>query len=96
MDAEDLARSAQLRHGLPDSFFETLRCESGFRNRQSEIPDPRGPNGYEDSWGIAQIHLPDHPNVTRAQALDPAWAAEWAAEQFAAGNAHLWTCYRGG
>lgn len=76
--------------------YTTLQCESmGFTAfGQSLIPKAGGPNGREDSWGLAQIHLPDHPAITRQEAMDPAWAIDWAAQEFALGNAHWWTCYR--
>jgi hypothetical protein len=51
-----------------------------------------GDNGQ--SYGIAQIHLPSHPNITKEQALDKQFAIEFTAKQFAKGNAKLWTCYR--
>lgn len=36
------------------------------------------------SYGIYQIHLGYHPEVTIAQATDPYWAAEWTAERLIA------------
>jgi hypothetical protein len=52
----------------------TLYCESGYKNIQSYIVknDQR-----EDSWGIAQIHLPSHPSVSREQALDPEFSIKF-------------------
>lgn len=72
----------------------TLWCESQYKVGQSEYPDVNGPNGREDSWGVAQIHLPDHPDVSREQAQDIPFAVDWAAKEFAAGRATQWTCYR--
>lgn len=69
---------------------ETLQCESRFK--------PNALGDYRDSeptsFGVAQIHLPAHPEVTRAQALDPIWSIEWTAKEFAAGRAWQWTCHR--
>lgn len=59
--------------------------------RQSSYPDPTGPNGQEDSWGLWQIHLTAHPDITRAQAMDPVWSTEWAVNQLKKGNCHIWT-----
>lgn len=60
---------------------------------QSLYPSKTGPNGREDSWGIAQIHLPDHPNITREQAQNITFSAEFLAQNLAAGNCYLWsTC----
>jgi len=48
----------------------------------------------EQSYGIAQIHLPAHPHITLEQALDPLWSIEWMAEQFAEGRENMWTCHK--
>lgn len=74
--------------------YETLRCESGFRNIQSLIPKNGAPNGRENSWGIAQINLGAHPDITRLQALDERFAIAWTVEEFALGQQHMWTCAR--
>lgn len=95
-DIEALATQIALEYGLEVyPFVETMRRESmNFSNRgQSKIP-ANGPNGYEDSWGICQIHLPSHPNITRAQATDPEWCLRWSAQQFKNGKARMWTEYR--
>ena len=60
----------------------TIECESRFNNIQSTAKDKTGPNGYEDSWGISQIHLPSHPEVSRAEAMDEHFAIEWMAKNF--------------
>ena len=75
-------------------FLATLKCESGLKSIQSRIPKKGGPNGREDSWGIAQINLPSHPTVTRAEAMDPYFAIEWAAKHFSMGHASMWSCFR--
>jgi len=50
-----------------ETILRVLKCESNFRNIQSEIIK----NGVrEPSFGIAQIHLPSHSGVTMEQALD--------------------------
>ena len=82
-------RKVQHEYGLTDVFYETLRYESaGFQNIQSLIVK----NGKrEESYGIAQIHLPSHPSITREQALTPHWAIEWAAKEWKAGRQWQWT-----
>lgn len=91
---EALVRATEAQYGLTNSFYNTLKCESaGWQNEQSQVPHAAGPNGLEDSWGVAQIHLPDHPGVTREEALDPAFAVPWAAQIFKEGDARLFTCY---
>lgn len=62
---------------------------------QSEVRDPSGPHGRENSWGLAQIWLDKrgHPEVSRAQAIDPEFAVDWAGKEFAAGKEHEFHCY---
>ena len=69
-----------------NKMYYTLKCESGFK------PNAVGDGGH--SFGVAQIHLPSHPTVSREQALDPDFPLRWTAQQFAKGNAKMWTCYR--
>ena len=88
-------RAADIYGVNADHLYRTLSCESqDFQNIQSKWPKATGPNGREDSWGIAQIHLPDHPGISREDALDEHWSIGWAAQQFATGHATRWTCYR--
>lgn len=82
-------------------FIATMDCEilkdkdrNWIASGQSQIPDKTGPNGLEDSWGPMMIHLPDHKEVTKDDAINPIFAIPWAVREFAAGNAHNWTCYR--
>jgi hypothetical protein len=81
------ARGVALREGLnADHFVGTIACESGFD------PDAVGDQGT--SLGLAQIHLPAHPDITRAEALDPYFSIDWMASQWQADNASAWTCWR--
>lgn len=96
-DTEELARQIALEEGIDVwAFVETMRGESldFTHNGQSMIPKADGPNGYEDSWGICQIHRPSHPAVTREQALDPEWCLRWSAKKFKEGKASMWTEYK--
>ncbi len=58
----------------------TLFCESvGFQNVQSFVVT----NGVrEPSYGIAQIHEPSHPQVTREQALDPEFSIKFMSDNW--------------
>lgn len=40
---------------------------------QSTVPDPNGPNGREDSWGIMQIHFPSHGSAFNTSRLKNDW-----------------------
>lgn len=77
---------AELYDVSSSSVYSTLRCESKLN------PSAIGDGGH--SYGIAQIHLPSHPKVTKKQALNKAFAIRWTVKQFAAGRASMWTCAR--
>lgn len=101
---EEIYKEAAKKHGVSEhKMLVTMRCESfgGVYNIQSQhrysFSDPaRGIfiGEQEMSFGPSQIHLPDHPHVTREQAEDPYFAAEFMAKAFASGKASWWTCYR--
>lgn len=74
------------------TMYQVLLKESaGFKNIQSLIPHVGGPNSREDSWGICQIHLPAHPDITKKQALDPEFCITWTAKEMSRGRASQWT-----
>lgn len=45
----------------------------------------------ERSFGLAQIHLPDHPNVTMEEAKNPEFALDFMASHLSKGK-HIWYC----
>jgi len=47
----------------------------------------------EDSWGLAQIHLPAHPTITKEMAKDPNFAIDFLAKNLANNKQEMWTCY---
>ena len=63
-----------------------IKCESGWK------PGAVGDGGR--SFGLVQIHLPAHPDVSKAQALDPVFAINFIIKEFQAGNQWKWTCYK--
>ena len=67
-----------------DKFTGTLNCESQFN------PEAVGDHGT--SLGIAQIHLPAHPDVSRENAFDGIWSINWAAHHFSY-EPNIWSCY---
>lgn len=72
---------------------KVINCESSYD------PDIQSQKTYENgeqelSFGIAQIHLPSHPQVSKAEAQDPDYAVRFMAQHFQTGNHHLWTCFR--
>jgi hypothetical protein len=48
----------------------------------------------ELSFGLAQIHLPSNPGVTKAQAVDPDYALNFLAGEISRGGAWRWSCLR--
>lgn len=70
----------------PKLMKKVINCESRYK------PNAVGDGGY--SFGLSQIYLPAHPNVTKEEALDPKFAIEFMAEKFSQGKARLWTCYK--
>lgn len=80
----------------PNMALKVANAESGLQpDIQSQYKDPTGPNGREDSWGIFQIHLPAHKEVTHAEAIDPAFNIEWSMKEMSKdGSCKIWTtCY---
>ena len=66
-------RMAQ-KYGLPPNILAlVLQGESGWDKGAV------GDNGT--SYGLAQIHLPAHPNVSQKQAMNPDFAIEWTARR---------------
>lgn len=74
-------------YGVSPSLLQSVvACESS--------GDPSSVGDHGTSFGLAQIHLPAHPELTRGLALDPYFAASYIARQIADGNGWMWTCYR--
>lgn len=74
------------RYGVqPLLMKRIIECESSFN------PDAVGDNGT--SFGLAQIHLPAHPDITKEQATNPDFAIEFMAKALAKGQGQMWTCY---
>lgn len=74
--------------------YETIKYETG------GTFDPMIQSRYyykgkrEDSHGLSQIHLPSHPDVSKAEAQDPSFSVEFMAQQFSKGNQSIWTGWR--
>ena len=77
-------------------------CETGYTydpSIQSKhvYTATNAPRGYkagdrEQSYGLAQIHVPVHP-VTIKEATDPEFAIDFLARKVSQGQAYIWTCY---
>lgn len=88
-----------------DTMIRIISCETSGTfdtNIQSKVRykfnDPRRNivmGDQERSFGLSQIHLPDHPNVTYEQAIDADFALEFMADKLSKGQARIWYCYKG-
>lgn len=94
----ELIEQYAAEYGVSSStMYAVVNCETGGTFNpliQSFIANKNGPNGREDSWGLSQIHLPDWPTVTKAQAQDPNFALEFLASKLKVGKGGYWSCYR--
>ena len=68
-----------------------IQCESGGKSVQSAIVTKSGEK--EDSWGIVQIHLPSHPNITKEQAMNTDFALDFLAQNLGGGRVSMWHGY---
>lgn len=76
-----------------EEMWNTILCESnGSTTIQSKHIRPDG--SRELSFGLVQIHLPAHPNVSYEEAIDPQFSIRFMAENFAKGKQRMWTCWR--
>ena len=92
-------QKASKKYGVSyEKMYNTVKCESDFNYKiQSQHILSYG---QEQSWGVAQWHLPaknrnaDGVVITKEMALDPAQALDAMAYHFSIGNAKAWTCFR--
>lgn len=69
----------------PQLALKIANDESGFH------PDRIGDHGT--SYGIWQIHLPAHKDISPNQAEDIIWSTNWSLNELKEGNCRIWsTC----
>lgn len=99
---ELVAQSASYYHVSESEMWRIMKCENKELDPklQSRIiynfSDPkRGivKGEREMSYGLVQIHLPDHKNISYEQATDPAFSIDYLAEQLSLGHGSQWSCY---
>jgi len=66
-------------------FVAVIGCES---NWDVNAVSPTG------DYGLVQVNLKSHPDVSLSEAEDPLFALKWASEQWSEGHAREWVCYR--
>lgn len=62
--------------------YTTDRPKEGVKKGQREL-----------SFGLSQIHLPAHRDITKAQATDPEFAIDFLAKNVAKGKGSMWSCF---
>lgn len=78
-----------------------IACESGYNptiQSHHRYKTDRPHEGVragerEQSFGLVQIHLPAHPNVSYQEAIDPEFAVDFLAKNLSQGRGGAWTCY---
>lgn len=100
---DEVWRAAAKYNTFPDKMWKVMLCENKDLNptlqsfHTYKYSDPtRGiiAGEREKSFGLAQIHLPDHPSISYEQATNPEFAIDFMAKNFAEGNARWWSCYK--
>lgn len=74
-----------------DMFF-IVEHEGGWKQEPCVQAEHIYPDGTrENSWGGFQINLDHNPAITKEQACDWQWSADWSARQLLEGKFYLWT-----
>ena len=74
-------------------FIETITCETAGTWDQDIQSEYMQDYGQEESFGLAQIHLPHHPEITKSEARNPLFALKWMAEEWSKGRESKWSCF---
>ncbi len=80
-------------YGLSDSkkmqMLETISCEDGsfVSTQKSHFPG-------EESYGLSQINLPSHPDISLSNAVDPEFSIEFMAKAFSLNKQSMWSCWK--
>lgn len=68
--------------------------QSGIKYKYSDPKRGIVAGEFEKSFGLAQIHLPDHPSITYEQATNAEFAIRFIASEISQGRGWQWSCYR--
>lgn len=71
-----------------DHFSQVISCESGW---DAEVVSPINTNG---TWDTGLVQINSSWGFSKEKMDDPEFAINFMAEQWKAGNAHYWTCWR--
>lgn len=68
------------------TIYNTIKCESGF--------NPKAIGDHGTSFGLSQIHLPAHTEITKEQAFNEDFAIDFMASSTSHGKLSMWSCAR--
>lgn len=95
VDLPEMATRIAIEHGISPVALKNLANSESTWNPKSR-GDFNAKKGSYCSYGLTQINICAHPEVTKEQALDPEWNLEWAAEVIESGKGYIYTsgnCY---
>lgn len=69
-----------------DTLISVLACESSLKQK---VVGDKG-----TSFGIAQINLVFHPEISKEEALDAIFSINFLAREISKGRGSRWTCFR--
>lgn len=102
LNLSDLINKYATKYNVATSTMtHIIDCESGasttiqsFYHYTKDHPEWGVKKGDRElSFGLVQIHLPAHKDITLDQALDPYFSVNFLAQQLADGQGHIWACY---
>jgi hypothetical protein len=65
-----------------------IACESSYSTTATKITK------WEQSYGLVQLNLLAHKDITKEEAENPTFAITYLAKNLKEGNGNMWTCYR--
>ena len=74
------------------NFIEDAQSIHTYKRDRPELGVKKGER--EKSYGLVQVHLPSHPNITYEQAIDPDFSLNFLALNLSEGRGYLWTCFK--
>lgn len=78
----------------PTKVIQVINCETAGTWDPKIQSRAKYKNGkQEQSFGLVQIHLPAHPNVSYEEATDPYYAIDFLIDHWKKGNQWMWSCY---
>lgn len=94
---QEVDKKAKKYNISADEMWGTMSCESGasttiqsfYKKKYKSSVKLHGDHTREQSFGLSQIHLPDHPDVTYEQAIDPEFSIEYMAKNW---RTETWYC----